>query len=343
MGTGTPSANRPDPIQLLIESDAGRIPALLPIRYGRMRQSPFAFLRGAAAVMAFDLAHTPTHRLARTGVRRLPHHEFRRVRVARAQPDFRYQRFRRDAAGALGMGPQALDREYRSRGSLARARDRGNREDAVRAAVHSYREHLAEYATMPSLEVWYQRIDFEELIERVPGPKNRKRDRRAAERARRETVPITLLPSTAGENTKIKDHPPLHLSSAASTHSCISAASRDHASSAIATRSHTSYRVLFDRFELLDVALKVVGIGSVGTFCEVALFRDAQAAPLFLQIKEARASVLEPYAGRSLSVHAWTASRQWPAPDASRQRHIPGMDGRATAAAGNFTCANCAT
>ena len=61
-----------------------------------------------------------------------------------------------------------------------------------------------------------------------------------------------------------------------------------------------SSRVLFDRFELLDVALKVVGIGSVGTFCEVALFRDAQAAPLFLQVKEARASVLEPYAGRSV-------------------------------------------
>jgi uncharacterized protein (DUF2252 family) len=153
---------------------------------------------------------------------------------------------------------------------------------------------------MPSLEVWYERIDFQELLDRVPGPKNRKRDRRAAEKARRNTVPISLLPSTAGANTRIKDHPPLiyHLPSQRT------AVYRRRAASTFKRYRDslaTPYRVLFDRFELLDIALKVVGIGSVGTFCEVALFRDAQAAPLFLQIKEARASVFEPYAGRSLS------------------------------------------
>jgi uncharacterized protein (DUF2252 family) len=184
-------------------------------------------------------------------------------------------------------------------GRSAGAKSR-NREEAVRSAVRSYREHLDEYAQMPSLEVWYQRIDFQELIELVPGPKNRKRDRRAAARARHETMPITLLPSTAGTNTKIKDHPPLiyHLPSQRT------AAYRRRAAATFQLYRDslaTSYRVLFDRFELLDVAMKVVGIGSVGTFCEVALFRDAQTAPLFLQIKEARASVLEPYAGRSLS------------------------------------------
>jgi hypothetical protein len=186
-------------------------------------------------------------------------------------------------------------------GRSAGAKSR-NREDAVRSAVRSYREHLGEYAQMPSLEVWYQRIDFQELIERVPGPKNRKRDQRAAERAQHRPVPITLLPSTAGANSKIKYHPPLiyHLPSQRT------AAYRRRAATTKTFKRYreslaTPYQVLFDRFELLDVALKVVGIGSVGTFCEVALFKDAQAAPLFLQIKEARASVLEPYAGRSLS------------------------------------------
>jgi hypothetical protein len=108
-----------------------------------------------------------------------------------------------------------------------------------------------------------------------------------------------LLPSTAGENTRIEDHPPLiyHLATQRT------AAYRQRAASTFKRYRESlppSYRVLFDRFQLLDVALKVVGIGSVGTFCEVALFRDGQAAPLFLQIKEARASMLEPYAGRSV-------------------------------------------
>jgi len=103
----------------------------------------------------------------------------------------------------------------------------------------------------------------------------------------------------AKDKTKIKDEPPLiyHLPSQRTSAYLRRAAS---IFKRYRTSLHESYRVLLDRFELLDVAFKVVGIGSVGTFCEVALFRDAQDAPLFLQIKEARASVLEPYAGRSV-------------------------------------------
>jgi uncharacterized protein (DUF2252 family) len=292
-------ANRPDPIQLLIEYDAGRIPSLLPIRYARMRQSPFAFLRGAAAVMAFDLAQTP-----KTGFRVQACGDCHIMNFgAFASPErnliFDINDFDETLPAPWEWDLKRLTVSIEVAGRSAGARSR-NREDAVRSAVRSYRDHLGEYAQMRSLEVWYQRIDFQELIERVPGPKNRKRDRRAAERARHETVPITLLPSTAGANTKIKDHPPLiyHLPSQRT------AAYRRRAATIFQRYRDslaTPYRVLFDRFELLDVALKVVGIGSVGTFCEVALFRDAQAAPLFLQIKEARASVLEPYAGRSLS------------------------------------------
>ena len=293
------SANRPDPIQLLIESDAGRIAGLLPIRYGRMRQSPFAFLRGAAAVMAFDLAHTPT-----TGLRVQACGDCHIMNFgAFASPErnliFDIDDFDETIPAPWEWDVKRLTVSIEVAGRAAGAKSQ-HREDAVRAAVRSYREHLRQYAEMPSLEVWYERIDFRELIDKVPGPGNRRRDRRAAEKARRNTVPITLLPSTAGANTRIKDHPPLiyHLPSQRT------AAYRRRAATTFRRYRDslaTSYRVLFDRFELLDVALKVVGIGSVGTFCEVALFRDAQSAPLFLQIKEARASVLEPYAGRSLS------------------------------------------
>jgi uncharacterized protein (DUF2252 family) len=292
------SANRPDPIDLLIESDAGRIPSLLPIRYGRMRQSPFAFLRGAAAVMAFDLAQTPA-----TGLRVQACGDCHIMNFgAFATPErnliFDINDFDETLPAPWEWDVKHLTVSIEVAGRAAGASPR-HREDAVRAAVGSYREHMGEYAEMPSLEVWYERIDFQELIDRVPEPKNRKRDLRAAERARRNTIPISLLPSTAGANTKIKDHPPLiyHLPSQRTAAYLRRAAStfRRYRDSLV-----PSYRVLIDRFELLDVALKVVGIGSVGTFCEVALFRDAQAAPLFLQIKEARASVLEPYAGRSV-------------------------------------------
>jgi uncharacterized protein (DUF2252 family) len=293
-----PSADRPDPVKLLIESDAGRIRGLLPIRYGRMRQSPFAFLRGAVAVMAFDLARTPS-----TGLRVQACGDCHIMNFgAFATPErnlvFDINDFDETipAPWEWDLKRLAVSVEVAGRtGGLSSRR----RENAVRAAVTSYRQHMAACATMPSLEVWYQRIDFQQLIDLVPGPQNRTRDRRAAARAQRKTVPISLLPSTSGENTRIEDHPPLiyHLTAQRT------AAYRRRAASTFKRYRESlppSYRVLFDRFELLDVALKVVGIGSVGTFCEVALFRDGQAAPLFLQIKEARASVLEPYAGRSV-------------------------------------------
>jgi uncharacterized protein (DUF2252 family) len=293
------TANRPDPIQLLIDSDVDRIRSLLPIRYGRMRQSPFAFLRGAAALMAFDLADTPT-----TGLRVQACGDCHIMNFgAFATPErnliFDINDFDETLPAPWEWDVKRLTVSIEVAGRTAGAK-RMRREDAVRAAVRSYRKHLGEYATMPSLGVWYERIDFQELIDRVPEARNRQRDLSAAQRARRNTVPTSLLPSIAGENTRIKDHPPLiyHLPSQRT------AAYRRRAASTFKRYRDslaTYYRVLFDRFELLDIALKVVGIGSVGTFCEVALFKDAQAAPLFLQIKEARASVLEPYAGRSLS------------------------------------------
>jgi uncharacterized protein (DUF2252 family) len=294
----TAPANRPDPIKLLIESDTGRIPSLLPIRYGRMRQSSFAFLRGAAALMAFDLAQTPTTRLRVQACGDCHIMNFGAFATPERNLIFDINDFDETLPAPWEWDLKRLIVSIEVAGRAAGTKSR-HREHAVRAAVRSYREHLGEFATMPSLDVWYQQIDFQELLDKVPGPENRRRDQRTVEKARRDTVPTSLLPSVAGASTKIKDHRPLiyHLPSQRT------AAYRRQAASAFKRYRDSlamSSRVLFDRFELLDVALKVVGIGSVGTFCEVALFRDAQAAPLFLQVKEARASVLEPYAARSV-------------------------------------------
>ncbi len=294
----TAPANRPDPTKLLIESDTGRISSLLPIRYGRMRQSPFAFLRGAAALMASDLAQTPTTRLRVQACGDCHIMNFGAFATPERNLIFDINDFDETLPAPWEWDLKRLIVSIEVAGRAAGTKSR-HREHAVRAAVRSYREHLGEFATMPSLDVWYQQIDFQELLDKVPGSENRKRDQRTVEKARRDTVPTSLLPSVAAASTKIKDHRPLiyHLPSQRT------AAYRRRAASAFKLYRDSlamSSRVLFDRFELLDVALKVVGIGSVGTFCEVALFRDAQAAPLFLQVKEARASVLEPYAGRSL-------------------------------------------
>jgi uncharacterized protein (DUF2252 family) len=294
----TAPANRPDPIKLLIESDTGRIPSLLPIRYGRMRQSPFAFLRGAAALMAFDLSQTPTTRLRVQACGDCHIMNFGAFATPERNLIFDINDFDETLPAPWEWDLKRLIVSIEVAGRAAGTKSR-HREHAVRAAVRSYREHLGEFATMPSLDVWYQQIDFQQLLDKVPGPENRKRDQRTVAKARRDTVPTSLLPSVAAASTKIKDHRPLiyHLPSQRT------AAYRRQAASAFKRYRDSlamSSRVLFDRFELLDVALKVVGIGSVGTFCEVALFRDAQAAPLFLQVKEAHASVLEPYAGRSV-------------------------------------------
>jgi uncharacterized protein (DUF2252 family) len=294
----TPSAKRPDPVDLLIESDAGRIPKLLPIRYGRMRQSPFAFLRGAAAIMAYDLAQMPRTGLTVQACGDCHIMNFGAFATPERNLIFDINDFDETLPAPWEWDVKRLTASLEVAGRTAGSTAR-HREDAVRAAVRSYREHLYEYATMPSIEVWYQEIDFEKLIDKAPRTGRRKRDIRVAERTQRKTIPNDLLPTAiAGKRPRIEDHPPLIYHQAVQRTAAYlrrAAATFKRYRDSIAA----PYRVLFDRFELLDVALKVVGIGSVGTFCEVALFKDAQGAWLFLQIKEARASVLERYAGRS--------------------------------------------
>jgi uncharacterized protein (DUF2252 family) len=300
-----PPANRPDPVETLIQSDRGRISKLLLIRYQRMRQSPFAFLRGAAAIMAWDLAHTPS-----TGLRVQACGDCHIMNFgAFATPErnliFDINDFDETLPAPWEWDLKRLAASIEVAGRAAQARRR-DRENALRAALHSYRRHMAEYARMTSLDVWYERIVLKALINRNPAASNRKKDRKMMRKARQNVIPGHLLPSVAAkrgngrspETFRIRDQPPLiyHLPEQRT-----GSYSR-RAESIFKTYRNSlavPYRILFDRFQMRDIALKVVGVGSVGTFCEVALFIDAQNAPLILQIKEARASVLEPFAGRS--------------------------------------------
>ena len=263
-----------------------------------MSKSPFTFLRGAAAIMAWDLARTPTAQI--------------RVQVGGDCHIMNFGAFatpERNLIFDINDFDETLPAPFewdlkRLAASIAVAgRSAGSKpkdcERATRTALQTYRQRMAEYARMAALEVWYQRIDFAPLMKRLPQPDAHARSRKAIEKARRKSLPLHILPTVAeGGKDRIRDDPPLIFHEAeqrtpAYFERMVAGFGRYRESLAPA------FRVLFDRYQLRDIALKVVGVGSVGTYCEAALFTDGLEDPLFLQLKEARASVLEPYAGRS--------------------------------------------
>jgi hypothetical protein len=172
--------------------------------------------------------------------------------------------------------------------------------------VRAYRERMTDYASMRALDIWYDKIDMQRFEDRSADPAVMKAARRRVEQRlqseKRKTVPDHLYPklvSQEGAQPRIKDEPPLifhpSVELAPGMSSGYAKAFADYRET---LPEHT--RTLFDRYHFFDLAIKVVGVGSVGTVCAVALFLAADDDPLFLQIKEAQASVLEPYAGKSL-------------------------------------------
>jgi uncharacterized protein (DUF2252 family) len=161
---------------------------------------------------------------------------------------------------------------------------------------------MAEYADMRALDVWYSRVDIEAVMEDVHDKDTRARMRKRIKKAEAQTVTehdFPKLTETRGNRCVIKENKPLIYH-----HPHINlAASRDNIRRAFTGYHETledDRKVLLDRYELVDLSLKVVGVGSVGTFCAIALMMAADDDPLFLQIKEARESVLEPHVGRSV-------------------------------------------
>ena len=292
-----PPRGRADPIDVLIESSVGRLPHLLPIRYGRMLQSPFTFYRGAAAIMAADLAHTPT-----TNVRVQACGDCHLLNFgAFATPERRIIFDINDFDETL-PAPWEWDVKRLAASFVIAARNNrfSKREQraAALAAVRSYRERMHEYAATPTLQVWYASVSG--LIESAKDPAMRRRLLRVErkEQHRDHISEFGRLAHTVKGVARIRDDPPLIY------HPTIEQESElmERLRGALRQYRETlpdDRRVLYDRFELKDVAVKVVGVGSVGTACGVALFLAADNDPLFLQLKEARASVLEPFAGKS--------------------------------------------
>jgi uncharacterized protein (DUF2252 family) len=169
------------------------------------------------------------------------------------------------------------------------------------ATVRSYRDHTADYAFMRALEVWYDRIDIDRFIKEAPDQEIRERAAQRIEKARARSVAEHDFPKLAqhhGATPSIKDNPPLIFHP---DRDLVPGAKTAYADAIGLYRESLSehVRVFFDRFHFCDLAIKVVGVGSVGTACMIGLFLAAEDDPLFLQVKQANASVLEPYAGKT--------------------------------------------
>ncbi|WP_137126307.1 DUF2252 domain-containing protein [Roseomonas sp. HF4] len=296
-------ADRQDPIALLQESDADRLPELVPIRYGRMLQSPFAFFRGSAAIMAADLARTPTtdHRVQACGDCHLMN--FGGFATPERNILFDINDFDETLPAPWEWDVKRLVTSF-----VLAARSNGLSDkvgqEAAEACARSYRKRLRDYAEMDPLEVWYARLTAEDVMDMVP-PEVQARIKSRLEKAAAGSgseLDFPKLAGVVGGRAAIRDTPPLIFHPEASrakdfgeTLDGIFAAYRETLSE--------DRRALLDRYRVVDAAIKVVGVGSVGRRCWIVLMMSASNDPLFLQFKEAVASVLEPHAGPSHHAH----------------------------------------
>lgn len=293
-----PSNSRPDPIVLLEASNAGRLPNLIPIRYGRMLKSPFTFLRGSAIVMASDLATTPT-----TGIKVQACGDCHLLNFGGyATPErnlvFDVNDFDETLPAPWEWDIKRLAASIVVAGRYIKVSEK-NCFEAARAATCYYREHISNYATMSPLNVWYSRIDAEVLRDLARDTDHYPRIDQHIEKAFTRTSAHALpkLTEVVQGRRQIIDKPPLmyHLRSDDLLEEEVESVFLQYRSSL-----RDDLHVLLDRYQLVDIAIKVVGVGSVGTRCVVALLMADDNEPLFLQMKEARASVLEPYVGKSI-------------------------------------------
>ncbi len=312
-GNWAPAPDRPDPIALLRAQDDDRMTDLVPIRWGRMSASPFAFYRGSAALMAADIAEAP-----RTGLTVQLCGDAHLSNFGLYGSPERELLFDVNDFDETLPGPFEWDLKRLAASFILAGRNNGFDEDTARetalAAVRSYREHMTAYAEMHELDVWYSHIVADELLDMarssqaaMTGTKKAVNKRfKIAEKTFAKARSRTSL-QAAGKLTevidgsrRIVDQPPLvmHLKEF-DENEAISGLFGQYKATLEDDR-----RQLLDRFEVVDLARKVVGVGSVGTRCVIVLLlgRDTD-DPLFLQIKEAGPSVLEPYLGRSRFAH----------------------------------------
>jgi uncharacterized protein (DUF2252 family) len=292
--------DRRDPIDLLIESNQGRMEELIPIRFGRMMQSPFTFYRGSASVMAADLATTPQSGLRVQACGDAHLLNFGAFATPERQLVFDINDLDETLPAPWEWDVKRLTASIVIAGQYLQLSET-DCACAANATARSYRQHMANYSSMRALDVWYETIGLDAVMEAVD---DRAREvlKRRVTREKTKSSPEFVFPKLVehrGVEPRFKDDPPLIFHPSAEMFPGAATEFREPIARYRASMPD-HVRVLFDRYRRCDVAVKVVGIGSVGTTCAVGLFIAAEDDPLFLQVKEARPSVLESYAGKSV-------------------------------------------
>ncbi|HKZ14260.1 MAG TPA: DUF2252 domain-containing protein [Solirubrobacterales bacterium] len=307
--TWAPGPERSSPLEILAAQDQTRVPELVPVRYGRMLASPFTFYRGAAAIMAADLAAQPNSGLR---VQLCGDAHLSNFGVFQA-PDRRLVFDINDFDETL-PGPFEWDVKRLVVSVLIAARDRGfgaADQDAVAlAGVAAYREAIARFAAMKELDVWYARLDMEEFgrtwSSRIDKAARRRAQKNLAKAREKGSLrALAKLTERRDGKVRIASRPPLlvPIGELAAREGLDATALEALVQGLLREYTDTldeQARLLVGRYRYVDAAHKVVGVGSVGTRAWITLmFGRGEDDPLFLQIKEAGQSVLEPFAGAS--------------------------------------------
>lgn len=296
-----PPKNRNNPLDLIIESNRGRLRELVPLRHGRMLQSPFAFYRATALNMAADLAETPVSGLHVQACGDCHLSNF----GAFATPERRIIFDINDLDETL-PAPWEWDVKRLAASFVLACRNNGfskaDTRDVVTQCVRSYRKKMAEYSQLTVLETWYASIDAEALVPTIRDKEARKRTAKRLEKARKHSILEDEFPELVAKKGKkaiIKENPPTIFhphENQFSKHLAVF----HKAFAGYRQTLQEDRRLLLARYKLLDFAIKVVGVGSVGTICGVILLMANEQDPLFLQVKQAGPSVLERFVGKSI-------------------------------------------
>ena len=288
-----PAPDRADPVAVLEAQGAQRIAELLPIRYGRMRASPLAFLRGAAAIMAADLATTPAAGPVVQSCGDCHLFNFGSYATPEGLPIFDINDFDETLPAPFEWDLKRLAASLVLAGRGQGLAGRDCRRLASDAAL-AYASEIARLARLTPLEAWSTRIDLLDAIDGIGDRHARRQARASLDQQLHSAATQYGLLDTTGTMPRLTEKPPLVMRLPGRENETREAFAR------YAGTLSPERRMLLQRYRLEDVIFKVVGVGSVGTFCAIGLFVTADGEPLLLQIKEAQASVLEPFAGRSV-------------------------------------------
>lgn len=297
-----------DPIELLRLSSEGRLPRLVPLRYGRMLASPFTFYRGTALLQAHDLATTPI-----SGLRQPICGDCHLMNFGGFASPERTLLFGINDFDEAHPGPWEWDIKRLAASFMVAARhlNHGDKigKEAAYSVAASYQKHMQRYTHMGELDIWYEKISFETLLAHAGSAATRQRIERGIHKAKGRTHK-EILPKLAEKTAngwRIRDSLPsvFHLQDHHMLFNSddqwlqqddwqqrLDKMMHDYQATLVADR-----KILLNRYQYQDTAFKVVGVGSVGTRCMMMLLTDVHEQPLFLQLKEARPSVLAKYAG----------------------------------------------